>query len=191
MVSTQLALALNDTNRYRNQWLYILDGGKDWLVVTPGGFFDGSPGTWRFVAYRDVATRKLVDDDAADVNTVVPFVSRSVTVRFGTVFPVTCTVTCWDAVPLKVSLPFWPGALVVTPTELPPIVTVPVVSAGTSYAAIITLPVLIRFAGADGYGAYSQVNTIVGFLVPFAAFGLAGSIVRFFSAESWTQRVRG
>src|SRR5262249_1472860 len=44
--------------------LYSLDAGKDWLVVTPGGFFDGSPGTWRFVAYRDVATRKLVDDDA-------------------------------------------------------------------------------------------------------------------------------
>ena len=28
VVSSQLALALNDTNRYRNQWVYILDGAQ-------------------------------------------------------------------------------------------------------------------------------------------------------------------
>jgi len=44
--------------------LYSLDAGKDWLVVTPEGFFDGSPGAWRFVTYRNAATGTLVDDDA-------------------------------------------------------------------------------------------------------------------------------
>ncbi len=41
-----------------------LGAGKDWLVVTPDGFFDGSPGAWRFVAYRVPGTLKLLDDDA-------------------------------------------------------------------------------------------------------------------------------
>jgi WD40 repeat protein len=44
--------------------LYSFDGGKDWLVVTPEGDFDGSPGAWRFVAYQDAATGRLVDDEA-------------------------------------------------------------------------------------------------------------------------------
>jgi len=57
-------------------------------------------------------------------------------------------------------------------------------------AGFIALPVVIRFAGAAGYGAYSQVSTIVGFLVPFAALGLGGGIVRFFSIEPWTDAVR-
>jgi hypothetical protein len=44
--------------------LYLLDGGKDWLVVTPEGLFDGSPGASRFVAYRAPGTLTLLDDDA-------------------------------------------------------------------------------------------------------------------------------
>jgi len=44
--------------------LYSLDAGKDWLVVTPEGLFDGSPGAWPFVAYRVPGTLKLLDDDA-------------------------------------------------------------------------------------------------------------------------------
>src|SRR5262245_18934639 len=44
--------------------LYSIDAGKDWLVVTPEGLFDGSPGAWRFVTYRVPSTPKLADDDA-------------------------------------------------------------------------------------------------------------------------------
>ena len=44
--------------------LYSFDAGKDWLVVTPEGLFDGSAGAWRFVAYRVPGTLTLVDDDA-------------------------------------------------------------------------------------------------------------------------------
>jgi len=44
--------------------LYSFDAGKDWLVVTPDGLFDGSPGATRFVAYREPATLKLIEDEA-------------------------------------------------------------------------------------------------------------------------------
>ena len=44
--------------------LYSLDAGKDWLVVTPDGCFDGSEGAWKFVTYRVPGTLKLLDDDA-------------------------------------------------------------------------------------------------------------------------------
>jgi WD40 repeat protein len=44
--------------------LVSLDAGKDWLVVTPDGRFDGSPGAWRFVAYREPGTLTVVDDEA-------------------------------------------------------------------------------------------------------------------------------
>jgi WD40 repeat protein len=43
--------------------LYSFDSGKDWLVVTPDGFFDGSEGAWQFVAYRVPGTLNLADDD--------------------------------------------------------------------------------------------------------------------------------
>src|SRR4029077_7965265 len=72
---------------------------------------------------------------------VVPSVLNSFTVTPLIVLLAMCTVTCWDAVPENVSEPFCPGAVVVTPTPLPPIVTVPVVSAGTSYDVSVTLPV--------------------------------------------------
>ena len=40
------------------------DGGKDWLVVSPDGFFDGSKGAWRYVSYRSAGTLQLVEDEA-------------------------------------------------------------------------------------------------------------------------------
>jgi WD40 repeat protein len=44
--------------------LLSLDDGKDWLVVTPDGFYDGTKGAWRYVAYRTVGTLQLVEDAA-------------------------------------------------------------------------------------------------------------------------------
>jgi WD40 repeat protein len=44
--------------------LYSLDRGKDWLVTTPAGFFDGSEAAWRLVTYRVPGTLKLIEDDA-------------------------------------------------------------------------------------------------------------------------------
>jgi WD40 repeat protein len=44
--------------------LISLDAGKDWLVVSPDGFFDGSKGGWRFVSYRRQGTLELIDDEA-------------------------------------------------------------------------------------------------------------------------------
>ena len=43
--------------------LYNFDRGKDWLVVTPDGLFDGSKGAWKYVTYREAATRNRVNDD--------------------------------------------------------------------------------------------------------------------------------
>jgi hypothetical protein len=42
--------------------LVSLDGGKDWLVVSPDGFFDGSKGGLRYVSHRRAGTPELVDD---------------------------------------------------------------------------------------------------------------------------------
>jgi hypothetical protein len=44
--------------------LINLDGGKDWLVVSPDGFFDDSKGGWRYVSYRRAGTLELVDNQA-------------------------------------------------------------------------------------------------------------------------------
>src|SRR6185369_8193074 len=44
--------------------LLTFDAGKDWLVITPDGFFDGSPGAWRHVAYRETGTLHVIADDA-------------------------------------------------------------------------------------------------------------------------------
>jgi O-antigen/teichoic acid export membrane protein len=57
-------------------------------------------------------------------------------------------------------------------------------------AAVITFPIVARYAGADGYGAYAQMNVIVGFLVPLASLGLGNVMVRFFIAPEWTHSVR-
>jgi WD40 repeat protein len=44
--------------------LLSLDDGEDWLVVTPEGFFDGSNGAWKLMAFRETGTLNVVDDDA-------------------------------------------------------------------------------------------------------------------------------
>lgn len=57
-------------------------------------------------------------------------------------------------------------------------------------AGLITFPILARYADVDGYGAFTQMNTIVGFLIPFASLGLGSAMVRFFVAPDWTEGVR-
>jgi WD40 repeat protein len=44
--------------------LLSFEAGKDWLVVTPEGFFDGSPGAGKRLAYRERGTNKVLNDDA-------------------------------------------------------------------------------------------------------------------------------
>jgi WD40 repeat protein len=44
--------------------LLVLDSGRDWLVVTPEGYHDGSEGGRRFLAFRVPGTLQVVDDDA-------------------------------------------------------------------------------------------------------------------------------
>ena len=43
--------------------LHSVDGSKEWLVVTPEGFFDGSAGAWPFASYRIADGLKLIDDE--------------------------------------------------------------------------------------------------------------------------------
>ena len=52
--------------------------------------------------------------------------------------------------------------------------------------ALITFPILAAHVGAAGYGAYGQVSTIVGLVVPFASLGIGSAMVRFFAARAWT-----
>jgi WD40 repeat protein len=44
--------------------LVSFDSGKDWLVVTPEGFFDGSQGAWKRMSFRETGTGKVLNDDA-------------------------------------------------------------------------------------------------------------------------------
>jgi O-antigen/teichoic acid export membrane protein len=60
----------------------------------------------------------------------------------------------------------------------------------TRAVGVLTFPVLVRYAGADGYGAYGQVSSIAAFLAPFAALGLSGALTRFFSTPAWTTDTR-
>jgi O-antigen/teichoic acid export membrane protein len=55
---------------------------------------------------------------------------------------------------------------------------------------LITFPILIRYAGADGYGSLSQVAAVVSFIAPFASMGLSASMVRYFSIRDWTLSTR-
>lgn len=43
--------------------VYCLGGGKDWVVCTPDGLFDASPGAWRDVTFRVPGSEKLLTDD--------------------------------------------------------------------------------------------------------------------------------
>jgi O-antigen/teichoic acid export membrane protein len=60
-----------------------------------------------------------------------------------------------------------------------------VADTATRAAGFITFPIMAHYAGAGGYGAYVQIGTIVGFVVPFAALGLGNTMVRFYSAQPW------
>ena len=55
-------------------------------------------------------------------------------------------------------------------------------------SAVITFPIVAHDAGASGYGAYTQMNVIVGFLIPFASLGLGNVMVRYFAAPDWTSQ---
>lgn len=55
---------------------------------------------------------------------------------------------------------------------------------------LVTFPLLARRAGADGYGAYTQINHIAAFVVPFASLGLSGAMVRFFATRPWGPEAR-
>ena len=52
--------------------------------------------------------------------------------------------------------------------------------------SVVTFPIVAAYTGAAGYGAYGQVHTIVGFIVPLASLGLGAAMVRHFSARAWT-----
>jgi WD40 repeat protein len=43
--------------------LYAIDGGNDWLVVTPDGHFDGSEGGIKLVSYRIAGTIDFVSPE--------------------------------------------------------------------------------------------------------------------------------
>src|SRR5262249_16415 len=79
------------------------------------------------------------------VVSVVPSGLSNLTVTLPMVLAVTGTVTCCPDVPLKVTVAFCPGTVVVTLRADPPIVTLPVGSAGTSYSVSVMLPVLVLF----------------------------------------------
>jgi WD40 repeat protein len=44
--------------------LLSFEAGKDWLVVTPEGFFDGSEGGCKRMSYREPGTSNVLNDDA-------------------------------------------------------------------------------------------------------------------------------
>lgn len=53
--------------------------------------------------------------------------------------------------------------------------------------ALVSFPIVARFAGPDGYGAYGQLITVVGFVIPFASLGLISAVVRFFVGGPWNR----
>jgi O-antigen/teichoic acid export membrane protein len=56
--------------------------------------------------------------------------------------------------------------------------------------ALVALPVLMRFEGPSGYGAYVQIFAIVGIVVPFASLGLSSAMIRYFSSPAWSINLR-
>lgn len=44
--------------------LYCFDLGREWLVVTPEGYVDGSPDAWRHIVFRVPGTLTILDDKA-------------------------------------------------------------------------------------------------------------------------------
>ena len=87
-----------------------------------------------------VGSVKLAAFDVDEVSDV-PSGLSSVTVTIFKPLFVNAIDTCWPDVPLKVGVAFWPGTVVVKVSDEPPIVTVPVASAGTSFSVKFTLPI--------------------------------------------------
>ena len=44
--------------------MHVLNGGKDWLIVTPDGHFDGSDNAARYLSYRVPGTVNFVPTDS-------------------------------------------------------------------------------------------------------------------------------
>jgi O-antigen/teichoic acid export membrane protein len=61
---------------------------------------------------------------------------------------------------------------------------------GARAVSLVTFPLVVERAGAAGYGAYSQMIAVIGFLVPFASLGLGSASVQFFAPGRWTAAVR-
>ena len=56
---------------------------------------------------------------------------------------VAVSATRWPAVPVKVSLPFWPGVVIETGTTAPPTVIAPVRSGATLRSRTFVVPVAV------------------------------------------------
>jgi O-antigen/teichoic acid export membrane protein len=56
--------------------------------------------------------------------------------------------------------------------------------------ALVTFPLIVRNAGADGFGAYSQLLDISAFVVPFVSAGVGSAIVRIYAPARWTAKTR-
>ena len=50
-------------------------------------------------------------------------------------------------------------------------------------SGLITFPVVAHYVGADGYGAFTQVATVVGVIIPIASLGIGSSMARFFATH--------
>lgn len=57
-------------------------------------------------------------------------------------------------------------------------------------SSIATFNLFATYAGVSAYGAYGQLFTFIGFLLPFVTVGLGDAMVRFFAAEPWSTNVR-
>ena len=55
--------------------------------------------------------------------------------------------------------------------------------------SVVSFPIIARYAGADGYGAYGQLTTVVSLVIPFASLGVTSAIVRFFVGGDWNSRL--
>jgi WD40 repeat protein len=44
--------------------LFSLDAGKEWLVLTPDGYFDGSPDACQRMTWRQAGSPQVIDDEA-------------------------------------------------------------------------------------------------------------------------------
>jgi O-antigen/teichoic acid export membrane protein len=57
----------------------------------------------------------------------------------------------------------------------------------TRASGLITFPIVAAYIGAEGYGAFSQVSTVVGVVIPLASIGIGSGMVRFFATQTWSR----